>query len=77
MAGKKKLTIGDVAERLGIKKVTWRSYVSRGQAPKPDGWDLPAPGTASAVPWWWEKTINEYERGRVGTGRVDGRYKSG
>lgn len=32
------LTVADVAGRFGIAPSTWRSYVARDQAPKPDTW---------------------------------------
>ena len=77
MANPKKLTIQDICELLGIKSSTWTAYVSRGQAPRADGWDPPRSGTPAAVPWWWETTIKDFQDGRVGPGRADGRYREG
>jgi hypothetical protein len=51
-----RLTVGQVAERLGIKPATWRAYVARNEALRADGhYDL-------RTPWWWDETIDRYER---------------
>lgn len=74
MAGRKKMHTEDVCERLQISKLTWRAYVSRRQAPQPDGVDLPAPGQPSSVrPWWYEKTIDRYVAGRKNVTQVKSR----
>jgi transposase-like protein len=53
-----KLRIRDIADRLNIQPGTWRDYVSRDQAPKPDGhFDL-------RTPYWFEATIAQYEASR-------------
>jgi len=44
------LTVTDIAALLGIKPATWRAYVSRGQAPPPDG-------HLGRTPWWRRLTI--------------------
>jgi hypothetical protein len=62
---KEKLSLEQVCERLQIKRVTWRAYVSRGQAPQPDGHEWPRPGTSTLAPWWYEETIEEYRRNRA------------
>jgi hypothetical protein len=64
MAGRKKMHTEDVCERLQIARKTWSSYVSRKQAPGPDGVDMPLPGTSVVRPWWYEKTIEKYAAGR-------------
>jgi hypothetical protein len=70
MAGRKKMHAKDVCERLQISVRTWRAYVSRGQAPQPDGVDQPLPGTSSVRPWWYERTIDKYEAGRTNVWQV-------
>lgn len=54
----------EVAERLGIAQDTWNSYVYRGQAPQPDG------ERDTRRPYWYESTIDEYQRNRPGRGRA-------
>jgi hypothetical protein len=49
-----RLTVSAVAERLGIQPSTWRAYVARGQAPKPDGW------YDRRTPWWHASTIEAW-----------------
>lgn len=49
-----KLTTSDVAEQLGIAPVTWRAYVSRGQAPPPDG------HIDKRTPYWLASTIEAW-----------------
>lgn len=49
------LTVSQVAQLIGVKPATFRSYVSRGQAPKPDGHhDL-------RTPYWKFSTIFEWK----------------
>ena len=49
-----RLTVSAVAERLGIQPSTWRSYVARELAPKPDGeYDR-------RTPWWFASTIDAW-----------------
>lgn len=50
-----KLTTRAVAERLGIKGATWRAYVTRGQAPQPDG------HIDARTPYWTSATIDEWK----------------
>jgi len=60
-----KLHVDDVCELLQIKRDTWMSYVSRGQAPAADGFDDPMESVNHvARPWWWSTTIDEYRAGR-------------
>ncbi len=47
------LSVHEVAERLGISDPTWRAYVSRGQAPQPDG-------RIGSTPYWLTSTIDAY-----------------
>ena len=53
-----KLTTAQVAEAIGIKPATFRAYVSRGQAPEPDGWH------DARTPWWFAATIHEWNAKR-------------
>lgn len=62
-----KLTADDVAAALGIKRDTWYSYVTRGQAPKPDG-------TFGRQRWWWQATIDQWRAARPGPGARTDRY---
>lgn len=54
MTNPKRLRVADIATRAGITQQTWRSYVSRDQAPRPDGW------FDRRTPWWWESTITAW-----------------
>ena len=53
--------VAPVAYRQGDGS-TWRAYVHRGHAPKPDGW------YDKRTPWWWESTIDEWMANRPGRG---------
>lgn len=62
-----KLTAKAAAERAGVKLGTWTSYVSRGQAPGPDGVCDPC-----GCSWWWSSTVDEFMATRPGQGaRMD------
>lgn len=51
-----RLTVSEVAEMVGVKPATFRSYVSRGQAPKADGqYD-------GRTPFWFYATIVAWKR---------------
>jgi hypothetical protein len=50
------------AERAGCAASTWRGYVSRGYAPKPDGHH------DARTPWWYEATVDEWKARRPGAG---------
>lgn len=76
-----KLTVPQVAARLGITTSAWRGYVSRARkahaegrvtpsvAPLPDGeYD-------GRTPWWWESTIAEFQARRRGPGWRAGQGK--
>jgi hypothetical protein len=57
-----KLRSADAAELAGIGLSTWSSYVSRKQAPEPDGhYDL-------RTPWWYRSTIENWKASRPGQG---------
>jgi predicted DNA-binding transcriptional regulator AlpA len=59
---RRKLTVPEAAERAGCKPSTWRAYVNRGHAPRPDGrYDL-------RTPWWWESTVDAWKDARPGRG---------
>jgi hypothetical protein len=51
------------AQIAGITPATWRSYVSRGEAPPPDGREA-----ISGTPWWRVSTIERWMRSRPGQG---------
>jgi hypothetical protein len=59
----KKLGNIGAAARAGVKPGTWRSYVARGQAPEPDGYE-----EVSGTPWWWPTTIDFWLVNRPGPG---------
>lgn len=61
------LTGEHAARRVGIAAATWRSYVARGYAPKPDVPDLNAP-TNRANPRWLTSTVDQYIATRPGQG---------
>lgn len=52
----RRLTTRDVAELLDIAPATWRAYVSRGLAPKPDGF------IDARTPYWTRGTIRAWRR---------------
>lgn len=50
--------VKDVAARVGISTSTWRAYVNRSQAPKPDGkYD-------ERTPWWLASTVDAWSAAR-------------
>jgi len=53
-----RLTVAQVAERINVATSTWRSYVARDQAPKPDG------HFDARTPWWWSSTVDRWNKGR-------------
>lgn len=57
-----KLTVAQVAARLGIAPSTWRSYVNTKHAPAKDGeYDR-------RTPWWFASTIDAWAAARPGRG---------
>ena len=56
------MRIPAIAARLEISETTWRSYVSRGQAPEPDGY------IDGRTPFWHEDTIDQYAATKRGRG---------
>lgn len=52
-----RLTTQQAADWAGVKPATWRSYVARGRAPRPDG-------HFGATPWWSEQTVRQWASGR-------------
>jgi hypothetical protein len=58
-----KLTVTQAAQRAGITPGAWRSYVTRGRAPKPDGQH------DGRTPWWWDSTVDQWRTNRPGRGR--------
>lgn len=53
------LTMPDIAQMLGVKQVTIRVYLHRGQMPPPDG-------RLGRTPWWERETIETWARERKG-----------
>lgn len=56
------LTIAEAAARAGVTAATWRSYVARDQAPKPDEHDR------WGHPMWSPETIDTWLAARRGRG---------
>jgi hypothetical protein len=61
--GERLLTVREVTRLLGIRPDTWRTYVSRGQAPRPDFPDLDTPVNIR-VPRWRLDTVADYYQAR-------------
>ena len=55
-----KLSAPAAAERAKVLLNTWWAYVSRGQAPAPDGRD-----EVSNRAWWWASTVDRWMESRV------------
>jgi len=51
-----RLTARMVATRLGVELDTWWAWVTRRQAPQPDGRE-----ELSNKPWWYASTIERWE----------------
>lgn len=65
MSAGDRLTVREVAEHLGIAPSTFRAYVARDFAPKPDGqYD-------ARTPWWSRETVEAWAAGRPRAGRSD------
>ena len=58
MSSDERLTVPQVAALLGVTTSTWRAYVTRGQAPEPDG------RHSVRVPWWWRSRIEQWQASR-------------
>lgn len=68
------LAVAEAADRAGLKKATWRSYVARNYAPKPDD-----PDDTDALgreikpkrrrPRWRASTVDAFRNNRLGQGR--------
>lgn len=56
------LTSAQVAKRLGISPTTWRSYVTRGHAPKPTR-------TLGPLNLWSARVVDRWAKARPGQGR--------
>lgn len=56
------LTTKEVAALLNIDPVTWRSYVSRGQAPAPDGH---VESFGRSFPVWRRATVTAWAKSRT------------
>jgi predicted DNA-binding transcriptional regulator AlpA len=54
-----RLTIPDIAARVGVKPVTIRVYLHRGQMPPPTG-------RLGRTPWWSAETIEQWISERKG-----------
>lgn len=55
------LTVAEAASLAGVRPDTWTSYVSRGQAPAPDG-------RLGSKPWWHRATVEQWIAERPGMG---------
>lgn len=60
------LITDEVADLVGIEPTSWRTYVSRGDAPRPDDY-------VGATPLWRKSTIEKWMRERPGQGIGGGR----
>jgi predicted DNA-binding transcriptional regulator AlpA len=60
------LTTADAAELAGVSAASFRSYVSRGDAPAPDG-------KLGNTPYWNRSTITRWLKNRPGQGAGGGR----
>lgn len=57
----RQLTTAEVAARLGVKPSTVSGYHSRRLMPEPDG-------HLGRTVWWWESTIDAWNKDRPGLG---------
>lgn len=62
------LTGPEAAARLGLTAGTWRGYVHRGLAPKPDDPDEGRPANRRS-PRWRTSTVDRFAANRAGQGR--------
>jgi hypothetical protein len=62
------LTVSEIAERLDIATGTWRSYVARGYAPRPDDPDDGRPANRRS-PRWLVSTVDHFAANRIGQGK--------
>jgi hypothetical protein len=60
------LTSDEAAARVGVTAASWRSYVARGDGPKPDG-------HLGRTPWWKPETVDAWKASRPGQGAGGGR----
>lgn len=65
MTEPQRLSIGEVAERVGLPTATIWSYVSRSKFPPPDG-------HMGHAAWWKLSTVQQWERTRRKPGRPKG-----
>lgn len=54
-----RMTTAEVADLLGIAPATWRAYVSRGQAPPPDG------RHDARTPYWRRDTVEAWKASKL------------
>ena len=65
------LSATQAADVWGVTPSTWRAYVARGWAPKPDG-------QFGSQNWWWRETVVGALRDRPGQGaRTDIQQQGG
>ncbi len=69
------LTGPQVAALLGIADVTWRAYVSRGQAPPADDPDEGNPNPNRRSPRWQRSTIETWREARPRKGQSKGEVR--
>jgi hypothetical protein len=58
-----RLSVSAAAELAGLKVDTWRAYVTRGKAPKPDGVD-----ETFGRRYWFRSTVQGWLNSRPGRG---------
>lgn len=67
--GAEQWTAAEVAAHLGVTAATWRTYVHRGEAPRPDGY-------LGRTPWWRPATVAAWDAARPGQGVGGGRPRA-
>jgi hypothetical protein len=60
------MTVEDIAETLGVQVGSVRQYLTRGEAPAPDGY-------LGRTPWWRPETVDAWLTSRPGQGAGGGR----
>lgn len=59
--------VAEAASHCGVRPGTWRDYVARGHAPRPDDPDEDAPPNRRR-PRWKADTVRTWHAGRPGKG---------
>jgi len=66
MTAPRMLSTAEAAEMAGVTAATFRTYVARGDGPKPDG-------HLGRTPWWKASTVRAWLKSRPGQGVGGGR----